>query len=1053
MSRPVISPSSAGSPCQQTVDVLEHRLQAAEKDTRELLHHLGGLGFDRNSATTPVKRTKNTTHPGGDTSPSPFSCLVSDPEVLQSSYEKLVSRVCKQESMIQTLKMALLNVQGSQDLRTKVGSDQEERWLEAKQSYESHIAKLRREMKSLREDVRHEAEAKSRLKTDVKKLQAALDDATTTRAEAAVAADDLTQTKQKMVRRINELKEELAMETSLRSSLEESHNTMLTRVRELDSVVETQRDELSKLTSMCNRLNSEMGKLSDDLSEERKIRLDTENAYSRLATDRDRLSATLRETESDRDVAMTELSKFHQQYNELIQQFDSTQTILDQLKSDNNFLQTENQKLKSLLEISTKEQERLQTLHQQEMRVEQTWFSERVALEEEAAQLRMKTRELESENTDLHKKVSRLESEVSSGRCQMSTKEKEFKTAAESLERELDSLRTQLKNMQEDKQAVLSDKDSLLEEVNQTVDALMDERTRLTSELEQTKIELETLYSTQRQVERENADLLERIGGFQQQKTSQENVRLALEQMMDQKNKLAYENGQLQTLVSQMRSNVDNGIKSQADVDCLSKLSHNLQAKYSKSQKDMSECKVTIERLESKVRELREVVAVRERELQNTLANREQLQEQLEKMVAHVETAEQKYQQKLQSHQKSISDARAVNREITDTLEAVMTSHSQLQTIVENLQVDLGKKDALISQLRNQINKEQSDIRLEMKAFEDKMAAIREELKRERDKSWKKTTKDVAELKKINDSLSGRNMDLVRANTDLRHKANEDQKLIGELQTKISEQKHRMQYLHKAKRHLEENMQQMKAVRQDIDELEKMRNEYMQRNREQAETINLFMTQMTSLQDEIRQLAQAQSNTSELLKQKQHALDKERRIRDDIKKKFSETKKREKVVSLRKIEAEDKLKEVHNESVEITQHLEEAHEWFKKKFDKLQNELNTSKKTQAKLEEDNLTQRKKLELEKVKGQEAAERAKQMIKASRQTITRLADFAEMADSEMKEQIGHLQAEAEKERDLAEFTLVRHEQYKELNNQYLDGLIKQMDTKVGQDSSFS
>ena len=56
----------------------------------------------------------------------------------------------------------------------------------------------------------------------------------------------------------------------------------------------------------------------------------------------------------------------------------------------------------------------------------------------------------------------------------------------------------------------------------------------------------------------------------------------------------------------------------------------------------------------------------------------------------------------LQNHQKSIADARAVNREITTTLEAVMSSHSQLQTIVESLQVDLGKKDALISQLRNQ---------------------------------------------------------------------------------------------------------------------------------------------------------------------------------------------------------------------------------------------------------------------------------------------------------------------------------------------------------------
>ena len=180
MSRAVISPSSAGSPCQQTVDVLEKRLQAAERDTQELLQHLGGLGFNRHSTTTtPVKKTHN---PGGDsTRPMTPTTVVTDTEVLQGSYEKLVSRVCKQESAIQTLKLALLNVQGNQDLRSKVGADQEEQWLEAKQSYETHITKLKRDIRSLREDVKHEAEAKNRLKSDVKKLQSALDDATTTR--------------------------------------------------------------------------------------------------------------------------------------------------------------------------------------------------------------------------------------------------------------------------------------------------------------------------------------------------------------------------------------------------------------------------------------------------------------------------------------------------------------------------------------------------------------------------------------------------------------------------------------------------------------------------------------------------------------------------------------------------------------------------------------------------------------------------------------------------------------------------------------------------------
>lgn len=50
--------------------------------------------------------------------------------------------------------------------------------------------------------------------------------------------------------------------------------------------------------------------------------------------------------------------------------------------------------------------------------------------------------------------------------------------------------------------------------------------------------------------------------------------------------------------------------------------------------------------------------------------------------------------------QKNLEDAKSVNKEIASTLEAVMSSHTQLQNVVESLQVDLGKKDTMISQLK-----------------------------------------------------------------------------------------------------------------------------------------------------------------------------------------------------------------------------------------------------------------------------------------------------------------------------------------------------------------
>lgn len=54
------------------------------------------------------------------------------------------------------------------------------------------------------------------------------------------------------------------------------------------------------------------------------------------------------------------------------------------------------------------------------------------------------------------------------------------------------------------------------------------------------------------------------------------------------------------------------------------------------------------------------------------------------------------------SLQKNLDDVKAVNKEIAATLEAVMSSHSQLQSVVEGLQVDLGKKDSQMAHLKSE---------------------------------------------------------------------------------------------------------------------------------------------------------------------------------------------------------------------------------------------------------------------------------------------------------------------------------------------------------------
>lgn len=58
------------------------------------------------------------------------------------------------------------------------------------------------------------------------------------------ANDELTSSNQKFQRKVTELRDELQRECSLRESLEESHNVLLARIRDIESTVNEERSEV-----------------------------------------------------------------------------------------------------------------------------------------------------------------------------------------------------------------------------------------------------------------------------------------------------------------------------------------------------------------------------------------------------------------------------------------------------------------------------------------------------------------------------------------------------------------------------------------------------------------------------------------------------------------------------------------------------------------------------------------------------------------------------------------------------------------------------------------
>uniref|UniRef100_A0A2D4GWM5 BAG domain-containing protein n=2 Tax=Micrurus corallinus TaxID=54390 RepID=A0A2D4GWM5_MICCO len=119
--------------------------------------------------------------------------------------------------------------------------------------------------------------------------------------------------------------------------------------------------------------------------------------------------------------------------------------------------------------------------------------------------------------------------------------------------------------------------------------------------------------------------------------------------------------------------------------------------------------------------------------------------------------------------------------------------------------------------------------------------------------------------------------------------------------------------------------------------MEELKDLYQKKNYEQSHSIKQFATELTSLQSEMQQLAknqQVMENQLEEERKKRKQLEEECQTLEDTIKQLKKCKEA----------TEEKLKEASIESQQISANLEEAHYWFKSKFNILQRELVKNRK-------------------------------------------------------------------------------------------------------------
>lgn len=220
MSRRVISPAlQASSSPQHTFEVMQRRLEMAEEETRKLVDQLAEYGFSKDRVDNlessksgriePVKPFKAT----GITSPQI--------EILQRNYEQMVSRVCRAESTIQSLKLAMCSLEAEKNLAT-IDKGPEVVTL-PKDTYEKEIKKLKKDVQNHKKELQISEDGRKEAQDMVKRLATELDKASQSSEESRLKTEELKLSKQKQTKKINEVSI-LKMKRGLISELSEGKN-------------------------------------------------------------------------------------------------------------------------------------------------------------------------------------------------------------------------------------------------------------------------------------------------------------------------------------------------------------------------------------------------------------------------------------------------------------------------------------------------------------------------------------------------------------------------------------------------------------------------------------------------------------------------------------------------------------------------------------------------------------------------------------------------------------------------------------------------------------
>ncbi|XP_027623777.1 coiled-coil domain-containing protein 150 isoform X7 [Tupaia chinensis] len=358
----------------------------------------------------------------------------------------------------------------------------------------------------------------------------------------------------------------------------------------------------------------------------------------------------------------------------------------------------------------------------------------------------------------------------------------------------------------------------------------------------------------------------------------------------------------------------------------------NVLASHSKMQGALEKVQIELGRRDSEIAGLKKERSLNQQRVQK-------LEAEVDQWQAKMLVVDAQHSSEMEPLQKAIDIAREDNRKLAMSLEQALQTNNNLQAKLDHIQEKLENKELERQTLETFKERMTEESKVEAELHAERIEALRKQFQTEREAAKKAAQREMAELKKALDEANFRSVEVSRTNRELRQKLTELEKTLNSNKEKIKNQKAQIKHHLSAKANNAQNVERMKQIEAELRQMEIIKDQYQKKNYEQSLSIQRFVSEMNNLQKEMQLLARSQYDTSARNKQQELRLETERKIRQELEGRCQKLEETIRHLKKCKEATEHKLKEASVESEQITANLEEAHRWFKCRFDGLQLEL------------------------------------------------------------------------------------------------------------------